>query len=118
MQVPIRKLCPVLSGHCIRPSGRAVQVGQPGEARAPVLEAAVVLVLVTQAGEDGAQCPCHGPISFVVIDESSVVGRDAEVTVRSFQALQRGPGSSGPCTPAAVQGEVTKVWHQEGAEEV
>lgn len=91
-----KALCPVPSGRCIRPSGRPVQVGEPGEARAPVLEAAVVLVLISQAGEDGAQCPCHGPIAFVVIDESSVVGRDAEVTVRSFQALRRGPRSSGP----------------------
>lgn len=44
----------VLSGHCIlpslRPSGGAIQVSQLGEAGAPVLEAAVVLVLITQAG--------------------------------------------------------------------
>lgn len=78
----------VLSGHCIlpsfRPSGGAIHVSQLGEAGSPVLKAAVVLVLIAQAGQDGAQCPCHRPIPFVVIDESCVIGGDAEVTVCSL----------------------------------
>lgn len=85
------KASPVLSGHHIppslQPSGGAIQVGQPGEAGTPMLEAAVVLVLISQAGQDRAQCPCHGPISLVVIDESCVVRWHAEVTVCSLQAL-------------------------------
>lgn len=83
-----KALFSVLSGHCIlpsfRPSRGAIQVSQLGEAGAPVLEAAVVLVLITQAGQDGAQCPCHRPVPFIVIDERCVVGWDAEVTVRSL----------------------------------
>lgn len=120
-----KALFSVLSGHRIQPllqpSEGAIQVSQPGKARAPVLEAAVVLVLIAQTGQDGAQCPCHGSIPFIVIDESRVIGRDAEVTICSLQALQRRPRSSGPLhtQPSwSTRRGKPKVWHQEGTEEV
>lgn len=68
-----------------------VHVRQPSEAGAPVLEVVVVLVFISQAGQDGAQSPCHRAIALVVIDESCVVRRHTGVAVRCLQALWKGP---------------------------
>lgn len=68
-----------------------IHVRQPSKARAPVPEVVIVLVFISQAGQDGAQCPCHRAISLVVVDESCVVGRHAGVTVCSLQALWKSP---------------------------
>lgn len=68
-----------------------VHVRQPSKAGAPVPEVVIVLVFISQAGQDGAQCPCHRAISLVVVDESCVVGRHARVTVCSLQALWKSP---------------------------
>lgn len=68
-----------------------IHVCQPSKAGTPVLEVVIVLVFISQAGQNGAQCPCHRAISLVVIDESCVIGRHAGVAVRSLQALWKSP---------------------------
>lgn len=73
-----------------------IHVCQPGKAGSPISEVVIVLVLISQAGQDGAQCPCHRAISLVVIDERCVVGGHAGVAVCSLQALWRSPQTSGP----------------------
>lgn len=86
-----------------------VHVCQPGKAWPPVPEVVVVLVLISETGQDGTQCPCHRTISLVVIDQSCVIGRHAGVTVCSLQALWKDPQTSEPLrgNPRSLWGSAT-----------
>lgn len=73
-----------------------VEVGQAPESRSPLAQVVVVLVLVRQAGDDGAEGAGDGARALVVVDEGRVVGGHAGVAVGRLQPLWGQGGTVSP----------------------
>ncbi|MEE6494992.1 hypothetical protein FKM82_001918 [Ascaphus truei] len=68
----------------------AVHICQFGEARAPVVQGAVVLISVGAGGVQRAEGGGLGPAAFVIEDEEGVVRGSRRVVVSGVQVLNTG----------------------------
>uniref|UniRef100_A0A8C3CFR7 Solute carrier family 22 member 31 n=1 Tax=Cairina moschata TaxID=8855 RepID=A0A8C3CFR7_CAIMO len=85
-----------------------VEVSQAPEAGPPLAQVVVVLVLVRQAGDDGAERAGDGARALVVVDEGGVVGGHAGVAVGRLQPL-RGQEWHQPCYGKGSRGGPSPV---------